>query len=63
MEKTYRWLSVSEQSPIDFGEPFMLLDLTCPALAPQPRELALIKQLDNDVLARSRVRASEPHIQ
>jgi hypothetical protein len=55
-KKTHRWLSIPEQSPIDFGEPFMLLDLTCPALASQSRELVLVKQLDDDVLARSRIR-------
>ena len=57
MEKTtYRWLSIPEQPPIYFGEPFMLLDLTCPTLASQPRELVFVKQLDDDVFACSRVK-------
>jgi hypothetical protein len=34
----------------------MLLDLTCPALASQSRELVFVKQLDDHVLARSRIR-------
>ena len=34
----------------------MLLDLTRPTLASQPRELVFVKQLDDDVFARSRVR-------
>lgn len=55
--KTHRWLSISEQPPIDFGEPFMLLNLTCPTLASQPRKLVLVKQLDDYVLARSRDKA------
>jgi len=53
---THRWLSIPEQPPIYFGEPFMLLDLTRPTLASQPRELVFVKQLDDDVFARSRVR-------
>ena len=42
-KKTHRWLSIPEQPPIDLGEPFMLLDLTCPTLASQSRELVLVK--------------------
>lgn len=36
----------------------MLLHLTCPALASHSRKLVLVKQLDDDVLARPRVRAN-----
>ena len=53
--KTHRWLSVPEQSPIDFREPLVLLDLARPALAPQSCEFILVKQLDDDVLARPEV--------
>lgn len=53
--KTHRRPGIPEQPPIDFGEPFMLLDLTCPTLASQSRKLLLVEQLDNDVFAGPRV--------
>jgi len=33
----------------------MLLNLTCPTLASQPCEFVLVKQFDDDVLARPKV--------
>ena len=57
--KTHRWLSIPEQSPIDFGKPFMLFDLTGPALASQPRRLVLVKQPHDDVLASSGIEVNE----
>jgi hypothetical protein len=56
--KTHRWLSIPKQSPIDFGKPFMLFDLTGPALASQPRRLVLVKQPHDNVLASSGIEAN-----
>ena len=53
--KAYRWLSIPEQPPVDFGEPFMLFDFARTALAPQSCKFVLVKQSDDDVFARSKI--------
>lgn len=58
-DKTHRWLSIPEQPPIDFGEPFMLFDLTRSTLTPYSCKFVLVKQLDDDILARSKYWAND----
>jgi len=53
--ETHRWLSIPEQSPVDLGEPFMLLNFTRPTLTPESCVLVLVEQFDDGVLARPKV--------
>ena len=50
---THRWLRVPQETPIDFGEPLVLLDLRGPALAAQAGPFPLIEEARDDVLARA----------
>lgn len=48
---TYGRLCVPQQSPVNFGEPFGLLDLARAALAAQPGVLLFVQQPHDDVLS------------
>ena len=48
---THRWLRVPQETPIDFGEPLVLLDLRGATLAAQTGPFTLIEETRNDVLA------------
>ena len=50
---THRWLRVPQETPIDFGEPLVLLDLGGAALAAQTSPFPLIEEARDDVLARA----------
>lgn len=52
---TYRRLRVAQKTPINFGEPFVLLDLRGAALAAQTGPFSLIEQTRDNVLAGAAV--------
>ena len=51
--KAHRRLRVAQETPIDFGEPLVLLDLGGAALAAQTSPFPLIEEARDDVLARA----------
>lgn len=48
---TYRRLRVPQKTPINFGEPLVLLDLRSAALAAQAGPFSFIEQTRDNVLA------------
>jgi hypothetical protein len=49
--ETYRWPLVTQQTPVHFSEPFVLLNLAGSAPTPKTSSLIFVKQPIHDILA------------